>query len=193
MGVKARQSCRCVLSLCSAISVPENVRVRWWCGSPRGGGGWGTVTWQRPPGGGGGPSSLTWACGSWKHRTLCEVRRCGGLSPLHLPPFPVLCWSLCWAPCYPFAFTALQQSPPPPPFVQRCAAAGGSWVNAFRGCYWVGPNTALQNFRTTLGGFGTRHQYHSVPLGGGGGGARALAAAADRKQRPGALCEGKNG
>ena len=29
MSMKARQSCHCILSFCSATFVPENVRVRW--------------------------------------------------------------------------------------------------------------------------------------------------------------------
>ena len=38
--------------------MPANVRVRWWCGPPGGGGG--PSLGNHPPGGGGGPSSLGW-------------------------------------------------------------------------------------------------------------------------------------
>ena len=47
-----------MLSFYAAISVPANVRVRWWCGPPGGVGG--PSLGNRPPGGGGGPSSLGW-------------------------------------------------------------------------------------------------------------------------------------
>ena len=73
ISLKARQSCHGILSFCSAISVPEKVRVWWY---KRGGGGKGSVVPQggggvdgvsslrnRPPGGGGGPSSLGWDTG----------------------------------------------------------------------------------------------------------------------------------
>ena len=84
ISLKARQSCHGILSFCSAISVPEKVRVWWY---KRGGGG-GRVVWfprggggvdgvsslrNRPPGGGGGPSSLGWDTGGgggWWNFTL---------------------------------------------------------------------------------------------------------------------------
>ena len=42
----------------SLMIVPANVRVRWGCGPPGGGGG--PSLGDHPPGGGGGPSSLGW-------------------------------------------------------------------------------------------------------------------------------------
>ena len=46
----------CSAPLTAAISVPANVRVRWWCGPPRGG--VGDRHLATVPQGGGGPSSL---------------------------------------------------------------------------------------------------------------------------------------